>query len=276
MAAQTRFGFAHTGLEPQTAQFVVAAADSYAYAIGDPVRSTGVVARGRLPNGAYTEGLLVVTRAVSGRPVRGIIVGIEKDEETAGAVVIPAEKTRDYLVSVRDAGNAVFAIQCNNTAPITSLSAGSRAVFAPGDPNGSVSGFYIDAAKFGDNGDLSVVGIASNLGANSTVLVSFINTETRPVTKDWVDVTPPITLTASDAWSLWRLTTAGTITIPEGLVPPPTLAIIPPASGDLTISVTGAATANADTADITRDRATNPGGIAIVPYGGNNYGVSGC
>jgi len=92
----------------------------------------------------------------------------------------------------------------------------------------------------------------------------------------WQDVAGPITLAAHDAGSMWRMTDAGTITIPAGLSLPPSLVIVPPASGNLSVAVSGGATINGGTTTLTRTRALNPGGVAIVAYGGNAYGLSGC
>jgi hypothetical protein len=92
----------------------------------------------------------------------------------------------------------------------------------------------------------------------------------------WQDVSGPITVAAYDAGSMWRLSSAGTITIPAGLTLPPSFVVLPPSSGNLSVAVSGGATINGAATTLTRTRALNPAGVAIVAYGGDAYGLSGC
>lgn len=85
----------------------------------------------------------------------------------------------------------------------------------------------------------------------------------------------PLPATADSAMSggLWRATVAGTLTIPAGVALDPGLIVMPPASGDLTITVSGGATLNGGTSSIVATRAQYPAGVAVVAYGANAYGV---
>lgn len=84
------------------------------------------------------------------------------------------------------------------------------------------------------------------------------------------------TLTAADDGKRYYCTTALTVTIPENLATEPEVVILPPASGNLTIAVTGTATLNGAALPLTRTRAGNPVGVVISPHTGqtNAYGVS--
>jgi hypothetical protein len=82
-------------------------------------------------------------------------------------------------------------------------------------------------------------------------------------------------ITAADHNSVLRCTAAITLTWPDTLTPQPTVIVIAPPSGSATLAVSGTATLNGAGTSLTRGRATNPAGVAIVPYGGAAYGVSG-
>lgn len=88
-------------------------------------------------------------------------------------------------------------------------------------------------------------------------------------------LTLPAAVTAAMSGSLQRAAAAGTLTIPAGVALDPGLIVMPPASGSLTIAVSGGATINGGTSSVTRTRADNPGGVAIVAWGGDAYGVTG-
>lgn len=84
------------------------------------------------------------------------------------------------------------------------------------------------------------------------------------------------TLTAADDGKVFNCTTALTITIPASLSPRPNIAVIPPASGNVSIAVSGGAQINGATTTLTRARAGNPAGFVIQPYSeADGYGVSG-
>jgi hypothetical protein len=84
------------------------------------------------------------------------------------------------------------------------------------------------------------------------------------------------TLKASDDGTVFACTAALTVTIPAGLSPRPRVAFIPPASGNLSIAVSGGANINGAATTLTRARSANPAGVALTPYTeGDGYGVSG-
>ena len=85
-----------------------------------------------------------------------------------------------------------------------------------------------------------------------------------------------ITLNKDDDGVVFAASTAITITVPGGLVPKPSVVIVPPASGNLSVAFSGGATGNGAGTTLTRTRTANPAGILIQPYNdANGYGVSG-
>ena len=99
----------------------------------------------------------------------------------------------------------------------------------------------------------------------------------------WQVVAAPIltlsadrTITASDDGLQFNCTTALTVTFPELLSPRPNVTISPPPTGNLSIARSGAATLNGAGTTLTRSRASNPAGVAVVAYAeSDGYGVSG-
>ena len=84
------------------------------------------------------------------------------------------------------------------------------------------------------------------------------------------------TLSETDDGQVFNCTTAITATIPAGLTPRPSVAFIPPPTGNLSIAVSGGANLNGATTTLTRNRASNPAGVAVMPYvDSDGYGVSG-
>ena len=84
------------------------------------------------------------------------------------------------------------------------------------------------------------------------------------------------TLTAADDQVQFTCTTALTITIPASLSPRPSFIVNPPASGNVSIAVSGGANINGATTTLTRARSANVAGFAVVPYAeSDGYGVSG-
>ena len=84
-------------------------------------------------------------------------------------------------------------------------------------------------------------------------------------------------LAATDDKKQFTCTTALTITIPNGLTPPPSAIAIPPTTGNLTIARSGTATLNGSASSITRTFANNRGGVLITPnpYVADDYTVGG-
>ena len=84
------------------------------------------------------------------------------------------------------------------------------------------------------------------------------------------------TVTAADDGVIFNCTTALTITIPELLSPRPSFIVNPPATGNVSLDPTGAAQLNGAGTTLTRSRANNPAGVAVVAYAeSDGYGVSG-
>jgi hypothetical protein len=91
-----------------------------------------------------------------------------------------------------------------------------------------------------------------------------------------VPVAASFTLQAEDDGAVFAASAALTMTIPAGLSPRPNVILIPPASGDVSIAVSGGAQINGATTTLTRSRANNRGGFLVQPYAeSDGYGVSG-
>jgi len=91
---------------------------------------------------------------------------------------------------------------------------------------------------------------------------------------DVVDVSSSRSVTAADDGKMLRATTAITLTWPSGLSPQPNILVMPPASGSVSLAASGT-TLNAASTTLTRSRAANPAGVAVMSQGANAYGVSG-
>ena len=86
----------------------------------------------------------------------------------------------------------------------------------------------------------------------------------------------PRTITADDDQKQFTCTTALAITIPASLSPRPSFVVSPPATGNVSIAVSGGAQVNGATTTLTRSRANNPAGFVVTAYAeSDGYGVSG-
>lgn len=66
------------------------------------------------------------------------------------------------------------------------------------------------------------------------------------------------------------------LTIPANLSPKPSFIVDCPATGTISIAVSGGATSNGGTLALTRARASNPVGFVVLAHiAANDYGVSG-
>lgn len=91
-----------------------------------------------------------------------------------------------------------------------------------------------------------------------------------------VSISTDTLITAADDARTFNCTTALTITIPANLSPRPSFIVNPPSSGNASIAVSGGANINGATTTLTRSRASNPAGVAVVAYAeSDGYGVSG-
>ena len=128
----------------QARTYYIAQADTNAYAIGDPVASSG---------SGDSNGVAGVTLATAGtgNAVRGAIVGIGTkeslmaDPNNLNTLIIPATKTQPYYVMVVDDPNVIFSIQEGNTTTyLTAADIGSNANLFSGANNGFVSGWTLN------------------------------------------------------------------------------------------------------------------------------------
>lgn len=128
----------------QARTYYIAQADTNAYAIGDPVASSG---------SGDSNGVAGVTLATAGtgNAVRGAIVGVGTkeslmaDPNNLNTLIIPATKTQPYYVMVVDDPNVIFSIQEGNTTTyLTAADIGSNANLFSGANNGYVSGWTLN------------------------------------------------------------------------------------------------------------------------------------
>lgn len=91
-----------------------------------------------------------------------------------------------------------------------------------------------------------------------------------------VSLSADYTIGADDDKKTFTLTAAAILTIPASLSPRPAFVVVPPASGNASIAVSGGATINGATTTLTRSRASNVAGFVVQPYAeSDGYGVSG-
>lgn len=91
-----------------------------------------------------------------------------------------------------------------------------------------------------------------------------------------VSISTDTLITAADDARTFNCTTALTITIPASLSPRPSFIVNPPASGNVSIAVSGGANINGATTTLTRARTANVAGFVVVPYAeSDGYGVNG-
>ena len=91
-----------------------------------------------------------------------------------------------------------------------------------------------------------------------------------------VSISTDTLITAADDARTFNCTTALTITIPANLSPRPSFIVNPPASGNVSIAVSGGANINGATTTLTRARTANVAGFVVVPYAeSDGYGVNG-
>lgn len=127
--------------------YYIASNDANAYAIGDPVKSSG---------SADSKGVPGVTlgSAGTGNPLRGVITGLgavkrggpyTNPANAFGSNIIPATKTTAYYVLVEDDPNVIFAvIESASGTALTADEVGLNANLVAGTNNGYVSGWYLD------------------------------------------------------------------------------------------------------------------------------------
>lgn len=177
MSILAPFGFQAGQSRRSVNEYYVPASDTSAYAVGDPVRSTGNVFVGRLPDSRQSHGMLHVGKAASGQAVRGVVVGVVAGPGDNSAQSVPAVKQRAYTLLVNDNPQALWDVQANNTAAL-SVMGGMYASYTVGGPLGSVSSTVVDASSIGTAvSDLLIAEVLTNTGANSLLRVAFVQHE---------------------------------------------------------------------------------------------------
>lgn len=124
--------------------YYVPSTDGTVIAVGDPVKSGGT---------ASAAGMPTVTLGTAGSAVRGVVVAIGAaaaesvyvDQADLTLRVIPATKTKNYVVAVVDDPNVIFECQEIGTGTVfTATEVGLNADLVAGTDNGYVSGWLIN------------------------------------------------------------------------------------------------------------------------------------
>lgn len=122
--------------------YYIASTDNNAFAIGDPVASSG---------SADGNGVPGVTLGAAGAPLRGAIVGFGRyenlmaDPNSLDTNIIPATKTHAYYAMVADDPFIIFEAQEIGTGTqFTAAEVGLNANLVAGANNGFVSGWLIN------------------------------------------------------------------------------------------------------------------------------------
>lgn len=132
----------------QARLYFISSGDGNAFAIGDPVASSG---------SGDDNGVAGVTLATAGtgNPIRGVIVsmgglvrgGPMVDPTNLNTTIIPATKTKNYYVLVADDPHIIFEVQEDNAGTaFTKSEIGLNANLKAGTNNGFVSSWVVDNA----------------------------------------------------------------------------------------------------------------------------------
>lgn len=130
----------------QARVYYIASTDNNAFAIGDPVASSG---------SADTNGVPGITLATAGagNAIRGVVVGLGTkeslmaDPNNLNTTVVPATKTQNYYALVVDDPSVIFEVQEIGTGTtLTAAAVGLNCDLAAGANNGYVSGWVLDNA----------------------------------------------------------------------------------------------------------------------------------
>lgn len=151
----------------QARLYCILAADTNAYAIGDPVRTAGAGA-----GGADSAGVPAVVIATATSAIRGVIVGIADTKGAFAKIGNPdstirpaAAQTTDWYVMVVDDPNVVFEVQEIDGTPLDATAVGKNANLSVGTNNGFVSGWQLDSATEDTEATLQVklLGLAQRI-----------------------------------------------------------------------------------------------------------------
>lgn len=136
--------------------YYIASSNGQAFAIGDPVKSSG---------SADVNGVPGISQATagSGNAIRGVVVGLGRYESLMAnpsnldTIVVPATKTSDYYALVVDDPYVVFEVQEIGTGtPLTAAEVGLNADLVSVTNNGYVSGWLLNNAGEGTGATLQV------------------------------------------------------------------------------------------------------------------------
>lgn len=167
--------------------YCIPAADTNAYAIGDPVTLAGSADANGVPTivlaTAGTGNTILGATVSPGAPVYGTSPGIPPTD----TLVIPATKTRAYYVMVCDHYDVLYEIQEDGVGGVIAVtSVGLNCNLVAGTNNGAVSGWMLDSSTVAAGATLQVklrqlVQRADNaLGTNAKWLVQINNTPLGP------------------------------------------------------------------------------------------------
>lgn len=122
--------------------YFIASTDNNAFAIGDPVKSSGT---------GDDNGVAGVTLGTAGSPLRGAIVGfgayesLMADPANLDSNILPATKTKNYYALVADDPFIIFEAQEIGTGTqLTKAEIGLNANLVAGTNNGFISGWLIN------------------------------------------------------------------------------------------------------------------------------------
>lgn len=140
----------------QARVYYIASTDTNAFAIGDPVASSGSADSNGVPG-------ITLATAGSGNAIRGAVVGLGTketlmaDPNNLNTTVVPATKTQAYYALVADDPNIIFEAQEIGTGTaLTAAEVGLNANLAAAANNGYVSGWVVDNAGEGSGSTLQV------------------------------------------------------------------------------------------------------------------------
>ena len=136
--------------------YYIASTDLNAFAIGDPVASSGSADSNGGPG-------ITLATAGSGNAIRGAIVGLGRYENLLAnpsnldSIVVPATKTSAYYALVVDDPYVVFAVQeVSGGTQLTADEVGLNANLIAGANNGYVSGWQLNNSGEGTGATLQV------------------------------------------------------------------------------------------------------------------------
>lgn len=140
----------------QARVYYIASTDTNAFAIGDPVASSGSADSNGVPG-------ITLATAGSGNAIRGVVVGLGTkeslmaDPNNLNTTVAPATKTQAYYALVADDPNIIFEVQEIGTGTaLTAAEVGLNANLASGTNNGYASGWQVDNSGEGVGATLQV------------------------------------------------------------------------------------------------------------------------